>query len=69
MPPKTKKLKKSTGNNKTQKKNPFHDTAFKIDGIVLLGTDGHKLRIRQKKNPTDSPITRKLNRGKDYYKI
>ena len=67
MPPKTKKLKKSTGNNKTQKKNPFHDTAFKIDGIVLLGTDGHKLRIRQKKNPTDSPITRKLNRGKDFW--
>ena len=63
MPPKTKKLKKSSGNNKTQKKNPFHDTPFKIDGIHLLGTNGKKLKIRQKKNPKDSPITRKLNRG------
>ena len=68
MPPKTKKLKKSTGNNKTQKKNHFHETAFKIDGIVLLGTDGHKLRLRQRRNPINSPITRKLNRGKDFWR-
>jgi len=64
----TKKAKNTKSKNKTRKKvSTHHETAFKIDGQVIYGTDGKKLRIIQERNDKNAPITRKLNKGKDYW--
>ena len=70
MSSKTKKVKDTTPKNKTRKKKiKTHDeTVFKIDGVVIHGSDGKKLRMIQKYKDSTAPITRKLNKGKDYWK-
>ena len=72
MPNKTKKIKKTPGNKKTQKKQKkqvdFHAVPFKIDGIIIKGKDDKKVRILQRKTPKGGPITRKLNRKRDFWK-
>ena len=71
MPSKTKKVKDTVSKNKTLKKKKVktHDeTVLKVDGRVVYGTDGKKLRIIQKYKDSSAPITRKLNKGKDYWR-
>ena len=64
----TKKAKNTKSKNKTRKKvSTHHETVFKIDGQVIYGTDGKKLRIKQERNDKNAPLTRKFNKGKDYW--
>ena len=70
MSSKTKKnVKTPEPKNKTRKKvKQFDENVFKIDGIVIYGTDGKKVRIKQKRKDKTAPIIRKLNKGKDYWR-